>query len=195
MKEFDEKIKLISSIFRESVHFDNKEIEALSGLMKLLEIKKGGLLVKHGDIVKSIYLVKSGLLRQFYLKEGRDISEHFASEGQGLMCIKSMFENRPSEMMIEALENSIVYTLPYYELIKLADTYPAFHTFIRKSHEYSLILSQEKADSWRFEKSSERYNRFLREFPEVAKRASIQHIASYLLMTPESLSRVRAGNL
>ncbi|HKM44979.1 MAG TPA: hypothetical protein VJY12_05915 [Dysgonamonadaceae bacterium] len=58
-----------------------------------------------------------------------------------------------------------------------------------------LIVSQQKADSWRFESSHERYERFLIEYPEVAKRASIDHIASYLLMAPETLSRVRAGVL
>jgi hypothetical protein len=57
------------------------------------------------------------------------------------------------------------------------------------------MLSQEKADSWRFESARKRYLRFQQEYPEAAKRASVNHIASYLLMTPESLSRVRAGVL
>jgi hypothetical protein len=61
--------------------------------------------------------------------------------------------------------------------------------------EGSLMLSQYKADSWRFETSRERYARFVRDYPEIARRASVNHIASYLLMTPESLSRVRAGVL
>ena len=52
------------------------------------------------------------------------------------------------------------------------------------------MLSQYKADSWRFETSRERYARFVRDYPEIARRASVNHIASYLLMTPESLSRV-----
>ena len=51
------------------------------------------------------------------------------------------------------------------------------------------MLSQEKADSWRFESARKRYLRFQQEYPEAAKRASVNHIASYLLMTPESLSR------
>ena len=50
------------------------------------------------------------------------------------------------------------------------------------------MLSQEKADSWRFESARKRYLRFQQEYPEAAKRASVNHIASYLLMTPESLS-------
>ena len=61
--------------------------------------------------------------------------------------------------------------------------------------EYSLIVSQVKADSWRFETARERYNMLMHTHPEVIKRAPLSHIASYLLMTPETLSRVRSGIL
>ena len=67
--------------------------------------------------------------------------------------------------------------------------------FYRKILEFSLIVSQIKADSWRFEKARERYNLLLKNHPEVIKRAPLSHIASYLLMTPETLSRVRSGIL
>ena len=65
----------------------------------------------------------------------------------------------------------------------------------RKILEYSLIVSQTKADSWRFESARERYNLLLETHPEIIKRAPLAHIASYLLMTPETLSRVRSGVL
>ena len=61
--------------------------------------------------------------------------------------------------------------------------------FYRKILEYSLIVSQVKADSWRFETARERYNMLMHTHPEVIKRAPLSHIASYLLMTPETLSR------
>ena len=67
--------------------------------------------------------------------------------------------------------------------------------FYRKILEYSLIVSQIKADSWRFENAHDRYNFLFKSHPEVIKRAPLAHIASYLLMTPETLSRVRSGAL
>ena len=67
--------------------------------------------------------------------------------------------------------------------------------FYQKILEYSLIVSQVKADSWRFESARERYNLLLETHPEIIKRAPLAHIASYLLMTPETLSRVRSGVL
>ena len=171
------------------------EISAYALLLKKIELKKGEKLVCQGDVAKGSYWVESGLLRQYYYKAGRDVTEHFASEDNGMMCIRSMFNHEPSELSIEALEKSTVYLTPYKQLISLSEQYAGINLYIRKMLEFVLIVSQIKADSWRFETARERYNRFISEFPEVAKRASINHIASYLLMTPESLSRVRSGTL
>lgn len=96
--------------------------------------------------------------------------------------------------MIEALEDSIVYLLPYDKLMQLTEISWEINMFYRKILEYSLIVSQVKADSWRFETARERYNLLLSTQPEVIKRAPLSHIASYLLMTPETLSRVRSNS-
>ena len=95
--------------------------------------------------------------------------------------------------MAEALEASIVYLLPYEKLMRLTEVSWEINMFYRKVLEHSLIVSQVKADSWRFETARERYNMLLHAHPEIIKRAPLSHIASYLLMTPETLSRVRAG--
>ena len=98
-----------------------------------------------------------------------------------------------TRLMVEALEPSIVYMLPYDRLLQATETSRELDIFYRKILEYSLIVSQVKADSWRFETASERYHNLLKHHPEVVKRAPMSHIASYLLMTPETLSRVRAN--
>lgn len=177
------------------IHLPDKELEIFASIFERREIHKGEMLLKEGEIAKDIIFLESGILRQFYYKEGRDVTEHFACGGQGIMCIVSLFTKTGTELMVEALENGVIYLIPYSELIKLSEQYSLLAIFLRKMFESSLILSQEKADSWRFEKAKERYNRFLKEYPEVAKYAPVNHIASYLLMTPESLSRVRAGAL
>lgn len=72
--------------------------------------------------------------------------------------------------MIEALEKSVVYYTPYNQLIGLSEKYAGINTYIRRLLEFALIISQIKADSWRFETARERYNRFVTEFPEVYTR-------------------------
>lgn len=191
----NEALDIAKSLTENLVPLPLTELEALAAIMKRKEVRKGEILVKEGEIVKDIIYIQSGLLRQFYYKDERDITEHFGCETQGALCIISLFRQEPTTLIVEALENAVVYLIPYASLIEIAEKYRSLAIFLRKLLEYSLIISQEKADSWRFETARERYNRFLMEFPEAAKRASINHIASYLLMTPESLSRVRAGAL
>ena len=95
--------------------------------------------------------------------------------------------------MMQALEPSELYLIPYASLVDLSLQYRGIAEWLRHFLENNLILHQVKADSWRFESARERYERFLREFPTVANRASVNDMASYLLMTPESLSRVRTA--
>lgn len=173
----------------------SEELELIADLFVRHEVHKGELLLSENDIAKNIIFVEKGLLRQFYFKEGRDITENFACDGDGAMCIVSLFTGHRNCLQLESLEEGVIWTISYAGLVELSERYLHIARFHRHLLEGSLILSQYKADSWRFETSRERYARFLKDYPEVAKRASVNHIASYLLMTPESLSRVRAGVL
>ncbi|WP_319479210.1 Crp/Fnr family transcriptional regulator [uncultured Draconibacterium sp.] len=192
MNEARKIVQMISENFHP---LDQKEQELLSSILKEETLKKGELLLKEGDVARDIYWVGKGMLRQFYYKDGREVTEHFACENQGALCINSLFLQKPSSILVEALEDSTILLMPYKKFISLAQRYPQIAKLLRKILEESLIMSQQKADSWRYETVHERYKRFQREYPDAAKRASVNHIASYLLMTPESLSRVRAGKL
>lgn len=159
------------------------------------EVKKGDLLLDEGQISQNLVIVGKGMVRQFYYKNGKDVTEHFSYEGCIVICIESTLKHEPTHLMIEALEDSVVYLLPYNKLLLLTEVSWEVNMFYRKILEFSLIVSQIKADSWRFETARERYNLLLRTHPEVVKRAPLANIASYLLMTPETLSRVRSGAL
>lgn len=165
----------------------------LEALLIRREAEKGEIMLKEGETSRHIVLVGKGMLRQFYYKNGKDLTEHFSYEGSVVICIESTLKHEPTRLMVEALEPSIVYMLPYDRLLKATETSRELDMFYRKILEYSLIVSQIKADSWRFETASERYHNLLKHHPEVIKRAPMAHIASYLLMTPETLSRVRSN--
>lgn len=167
----------------------------IEGILIRKEAEKGEILLKEGQISHNIVIVGKGMLRQFYYKNGKDLTEHFSYEGCIIICIESTLKQEPTRLMIEALEPSIVYLLPYNKLLMLTEMSWEVNMFYRKILEKSLITSQVKADSWRFETARERYNRLMANQPEVVKRAPLSHIASYLLMTPETLSRVRSGVL
>lgn len=159
------------------------------------DFEKGECILEEGQVSHYIALIGKGMVRQFYYKNGKDITEHFSYEGCIVMCIESLLKQEPTRLMIEALEDGTAYMLPYDKLMLQTEVSWEVNMFYRKVLEHSLITSQIKADSWRFETARERYNNLLNTQPEVVKRAPLSYIASYLLMTPETLSRVRAGVL
>ncbi|GAK37576.1 MAG: Crp/Fnr family transcriptional regulator [Bacteroides graminisolvens] len=167
----------------------------LENLAERRDLNKGEMLIHQGQISRYIVFVAKGMLRQYYFKNGKEVTEHFSYEGCILMCIESLLKQEPTRLVAEALEPATVYLLPYDRLLKLSEDIREINIFYRKVLEFSLITSQIKADSWRFETARERYNLLMKTHPEVIKRAPLSHIASYLLMTPETLSRVRAGSL
>lgn len=153
------------------------------------------IILNEGTTSRYIYLVEKGLIRQFYFKDGRDITEHFTCEGQIATCLESLFLQKPTRLMVQAIEPTDIQLLDYEKWKQLCDVNPEINKLYRAIMEHKLVVSQQKADSWRFENSRERYDRFCKDYPAAARRAAIAHIASYLLMTPETLSRVRAGVL
>jgi len=178
-----------------NVALSDESVGELALIMERTDFQKDEIILGQGKISRYMYIVEKGIIRQFYYKDGRNISEHFSCEGEVATCLESLFLQEPTRLNIEAIEPSSVYLLDYKKLKRLSNSHTDINELLQAILEYKLVVSQRKADSWRFESSHERYDRFCREYPMVAKRASIAHIASYLLMAPETLSRVRAGDL
>lgn len=176
-----------------NVHLSDKSVSEFTSILDKKEYCKDEIILKQDQVSHYMYVVEEGIIRQFYYKGGRDITEHFSIEGDIATCIESLFLQQATSISIEAIEPSVIYRLDYKKWCDLCNIYSDINELYRRVLEYKLIVSQQKADSWRFESSSERYKRFCEEYPNVAKRASIAHIASYLLMTPETLSRVRSA--
>lgn len=170
-------------------------IQALANILQPIKLLKGELVFPEGEICGAMYYVERGMVRQFYYKNGKDVTEHFSYEGRIVFCIESFLKQEPSRLMVETLENSVLYAIPYEALHVLMHTNQEILTLYRKILEHALISSQEHADSQRFENASERYLRLLRNKPEIILRAPMVYVASFLQMTPETLSRVRSSKL
>lgn len=168
-------------------------IHALASMLIPLKVAKGDLVFPEGEVCKAMYFVDRGMVRQFYYKNGKDVTEHFSYEGRIVFCIESFLKQEPSRLLVETLEPSVLYAIPYETLSILMDSNQEILKFYRKVLEHALISSQEHADSQRFENAAERYRRLLNTKPEIVLRAPMVHVASFLQMTPETLSRVRSA--
>lgn len=189
----EDSLNVALELSRQTVSISKEALEKLASILVRTEIKKGQNFLNEGDVCKQIGFVQKGLVRQYYYKNKKEFTEHFSCEGDVFICIESFLRQVPSRLIVEALENTVVYGLPHDEVLALGAECYEIEVLYRRLLENSLILSQVKMDMFRMETANERYNRLLREQPEIVKRAPLSHIASYLLMTPETLSRVRAN--
>ena len=171
------------------------ELDILESVLVPTKFAKGEIILKDGEICENLYYIDKGLVRQFYFKNGKEVTEHLGEDRTIFMCIESLFKETPSHLQVEALEPTMVYALPKHRLESVALHNVNIQILYRKILEESLILSQVHADLVRFETTGDRYKKMCKLMPQVVLRAPLVFIASYLQMTPETLSRVRASTL
>ena len=173
----------------------HEELDVLESILVPMKFQKGEIILREGDICDSIYWVAKGLVRQFYYKNDKELTEYMAIEDNIVMSIESLFKEKPSMQQIVALEPTILFALPKKELEHEAVRNVNIQMLYRKILEESLIISQVHADMLRFESAQERYAKLVKRSPQLVLRAPLVYIASYLQMTPETLSRVRTAAL
>ncbi len=186
----------IAKQFTEKYHRLSPEAtEALSLVMEPMKLPKGEVFIREGDIAHYVHYIEKGMVRQFYFKNKRDLTEHISYEGQMVICLESYLQQTPTRLMAETLEPSVIWRISKEDFYRLTEEMHEVEHLYRRIFEYSLLVSQQKADDMRFETAHDRYRLLMERHPEIIKRAPLVHIASFLQMTPETLSRVRSGVL
>jgi CRP-like cAMP-binding protein len=173
----------------------HEELDLLESILVPMKYAKNEMILREGETCTNIYWVVKGLVRQFYYKNGKEVTEYMATENSIVMCIESLFLEQHTHLQIKAIEPSILIALPKAELEAVAMKSVNIQILYRKILEESLILSQIHADMLRFESAQDRYQKLIKRQPQLVLRAPLVYIASYLQMTPETLSRVRTAAL
>lgn len=171
------------------------ELDILESIIVPMKYPKGTQILKEGDVCRDIAYIEKGLVRQYYFKNGKELTEHLGVDHSIFMCIESLFKEEPTNLQVEALEPTLVYLLPKARLEAEAMRNVNIQMLYRKILEESLIQSQIHADLVRFESAQNRYKRLCELNPQVVLRAPLTYIANYLQMTPETLSRIRSNAL
>ena len=170
----------------------NPEIaEAFQSIMSFEKHPKHTILHEAGKICNHMYIITSGIARVFYYKEDKDITCHFAAEQETITTIDSFIQRKKSKYNIEALEDLEVLKIEHSDLENLFETNPKFERFGRLFLEQAYIDLVERIDDLQLHTAQERYEILLQKKPYLFKRVASKHIASFLSITPETLSRIR----
>lgn len=195
MKETFDTRDIARELARKYSTMTHEELDVLESILVPMKFAKGETILSEGEVCENIYYIERGLIRQFYFKNGKQITEHLGEDRTIFMCIESLFREEPTKLQVEAIEPTTVYALPKRRLEQVALHNVNIQILYRKILEESLIISQVHADLVRFETAQDRYKKMCKLSPQVILRAPLVYIASYLQMTPETLSRVRAATL
>ena len=173
----------------------HEEIDILENLLIPMKFKKGSDILSQGQVSEYIYYLHTGLIRQYYFNNGKEMTSNLAVDGSIFMSIESLFRETPSSEVIEALETCYIFAIPKRRLENVALHNQNIQILYRKILEEALIECQIHEDLVRFETAQDRYRRICKQMPKVVLRAPLVFIASFLEMTPETLSRVRSSTL
>lgn len=180
--------------FTQNINPISKEAQsALLGISSEKKIPKNFELQSIGYTCKTIYFVVKGALRIYYLKDGIDITESFEFENTVVARVESLFSGQPSRKAIQALEDTTLIAIPSNQLFELYDDFPELERLFRKIFEQAHVKTINRLESIQFHSAEERYQNLLKEEPQLIQRIPLKYIASYLGITPVSLSRIRGG--
>lgn len=154
---------------------------------------KGDCLVREGGKNTNFYIISRGIWRGHYLNDGVDVSVWFASEGETLFSIWGYVENTPSLLTIEAMCDGELYCISKSALEALFCSSVEFANFGRRLIEQQFLSIENWLINGGSPRAKERYLALLEGNPELLQYVPLKHIASYLWITPQSLSRIRAG--
>jgi len=156
------------------------------------ELKKGEALLKEGEICRSFYLVQKGYLRTWYNKEGVEINLNFTLEAGFTTNLKSLKSRQPSELVIVAGEDTSVWIFDLDRFSGRLNQHHAINTFVRRMAIQILLAAEEHSSLFKMYTPTERYRYIEKYNPQLLQRISLSQIASYLGVTRETLSRIRA---
>jgi CRP/FNR family transcriptional regulator, anaerobic regulatory protein len=154
--------------------------------------EKGALLLKEGECSNHVTAVLSGLLRSYYLKDGYDISSRFTPAGEVVLSVNSFYSRKPGYEFISAMEETTVARINYEQMQYYLQNYLEFNYIVRVFTEKYYAASEEHLFNLRKQSAEEKWNYFLDRYPHLVQTVALKHIASFLGMNTETLSRVRA---
>jgi CRP-like cAMP-binding protein len=170
---------------------DKANLDKFRDLFVEKEISSKTILLKEGEISNNAFFIKKGCLRQWFNKDGKDITFQFFFENQAVASIDSFINKKPGLFTIESIEPSTILSFSRDNFEQISQIYPEFKDILQevlfqRFRNYTQLFQSRIKDS-----PQERYEDLIKNCPEIIKRVPQHYIASYLGITHISLSRIR----
>lgn len=176
----------------EKVKISDQEFAQLDQFFKAQWVKKKKDLLRIGEVCKQIAFVNKGILRSYSIDDkGNEHVIQFALENYWIADLYSFLSQSPATLNIEALEDSQVFLISTQDLDRIYLSIPLMERFFRKLMERAYVAALQRVNSNLSQNAEERYLDLIQSHPSIIQRVPLVHIASYLGITPESLSRIR----
>jgi CRP-like cAMP-binding protein len=163
----------------------------LKNSCSLLTLDKFSMIVNEGQFADKMYFIVSGCVRAFYYKDGKEITDWFAFEGDFMSSINSFYQGVTSKHNIELLEPTAFLEIAREVIFTLTDKHHCFERLGRIAVTKTMLQLQERIVSLQFETAQQKYESLINMRPDIVQRVPLTYIASHLGITLETLSRIR----
>jgi CRP-like cAMP-binding protein len=182
----------IKNIINNIYSLPEDSIQSLLTNVTKMIYPKGSHLIEAGVVESDIFFVAQGIVRAYIPMEGRNITFWIGTEGATVVSLKSYVNNEPGYETVECMENTIIYILKRSVLESLFLQDINIANWGRKFAEMEFLQTEERFIPLLFTTAAERYEELLKKQPHLFLRIPLECLASYLGITPVSLSRIRA---
>jgi CRP-like cAMP-binding protein len=184
--------EVLFSKVEEKITLNEAEKEICKSLFIPKKLRKRQYILQQDDICKNLIFVENGLLRSYNVDEkGNEHILQFAPEGWWIADVYSFFTSENSKYNIDAIEDSELLLITHAALESLYERVPKFERYFRILTQNNMIAMQKRVMSELSSTAEEKYLNLIAAYPNIVARVPQHMIASYLGLTPESLSRIR----
>ena len=185
------RLRPFTDFLQKYVSLTPDEVTALEQLLGVTSYSKGEMILQEGEISSAFYFVMKGCCRMYYIVDGLEKNTFFYSEGQFVSSYESFVHQTPSKHYIECIEDCELVRISHQHAAQLLALSSNFEQLSRILMEDELIVYQKMLFSFVAMNAEQRYLAFLNEYPQLIQRIPLYHIASYLGVNAETLSRIR----
>jgi CRP/FNR family transcriptional regulator, anaerobic regulatory protein len=174
------------------VTLEPEALDELKSVVRERSLKKKDHFLREGEICKTIGFITKGYIRLYYLHEGEDITKDFNFETNFCGSNASFTTQTPAHFNIIAMEDLTIQEISRHDLYKLYDKYKSLERFGRLMMESMFDRKEQREAAFLKHDAQKRYDDLLNLYPQITQRVPLKYIASYLGISAETLSRLRA---